>query len=213
MLGIIRVLTTDDDAILNEHGRRMNQYLGIHTVTKCIHDQPKGIYDDETEKTAIPKIVDLAEQMVKSYDLEAITISCAADPALVETRKAVSVPVFGAGISGAHAAALVGSKVGIIGITEEPPNQMVKQLGDFYHSHIYSPHIRKTTDLFSNDAKEELMRLCHEVIGNGADVLLFGCTGFSTIQLKHYLIKHVDVPIIDLVEAQAVAYHLMKKEG
>src|SRR5690625_599640 len=172
MLGIIRVLTTKDESILNEHGKLMDQFLGVKTVTNCIQDQPNGIYDDYSENVAIPKITNLAEEMIFSYDLEAISISCAADPALDETRKLLNIPVLGAGICGAHAAGMVGNKVGIIGITEEAPERMVAELGNLYYSHVYSPYIRKTTDLFTDGAKDELLRLGQQLVTQGANVIL-----------------------------------------
>jgi len=213
MLGIIRVLTTKDESILNEHGKLMDQFLGVKTVTNCIQDQPNGIYDDYSENVAIPKITNLAEEMIFSYDLEAISISCAADPALDETRKLLNIPVLGAGICGAHAAGMVGNKVGIIGITEEAPERMVAELGNLYYSHVYSPYIRKTTDLFTDGAKDELLRLGQQLVTQGANVILFGCTGFSTIHLKDYLKQYINVPIIDLVESQAIAYKLIDRGG
>ena len=42
----------------------------------------------------------------------------------------------------------------------------------------------------------------------GADVILFACTGFSTIHLKQFAKDRVTIPMVDLVEAQAVAYKL-----
>ncbi|MDS9472204.1 aspartate/glutamate racemase family protein [Sporosarcina pasteurii] len=212
MLGIIRVLTTDNHEVLQEHGNRMKSIFQVDSLTKCIQDQPHGIYNKETEEIAIPKIVALAKQMAEEDGVDAITISCAADPALEESRVAVSLPVLGAGVCGAHAASMVGQRVGIIGITEEPPIRMKEELSEKFHSFSYSPKIRKTTDLFSTDAKEELLNVVNNVIQSGADVILFACTGFSTIRLKDYLVQHIDVPVIDLVEAQAIAYQLINGE-
>lgn len=211
MLGIIRVLTTEDNEVLQEHGQKMEKYYDLKTVTHCIPDQPNGIYDKETEKIAIPKIVELAQHMQEQYELDAITISCAADPAIDETREVSRIPILGAGVSGAHAASMVGSKIGIIGITEEPPSRIKEELGKRYFSYSYSPKLRKTTDLFSEGAKEELLRVVNETTESGADVILFACTGFSTIRLKDYLVEHTSVPIVDLVEAQAIAYQLIGK--
>src|SRR5690625_7865441 len=119
MLGIIRVLTTKDESILNEHGKLMDQFLGVKTVTNCIQDQPNGSYDDYSENVAIPKITNLAEEMIFSYDLEDISISCAADPALDEKRKLLNIQVLGDGIICAHDAGMVGYILGIIRFTSD----------------------------------------------------------------------------------------------
>lgn len=212
MLGIIRVLTTEDKSVLNEHSLYMKDYLGIDSKTNCIPDQWNGIYSDKTEKIAEPKIVTLAKEMEEQGGYKALTISCAADPALDLVRNAVSSPVFGAGECGAHAASMVGNKIGIIGITEESPSHLIDLLGNKYHSYAYSNTLRKTTDLFLDGAKEKLGILVKEMIDDGADAILFACTGFSTIRLKMYLNQHfIRVPIIDLVEAQAIAYYLVQR--
>ncbi|GKW45303.1 MULTISPECIES: aspartate/glutamate racemase family protein [Planococcus] len=212
MLGIIRVLTTDNEEVLQEHGKKIEEKSFAKTVTHCIGSQPNGIFDDASEREAIPKIVELAKEMSRKYKLDAITISCAADPALEETRAQVDLPILGAGVSGAHAAAMVGSKVGIVGITDEPPSRMKEELGQRFFKHRFSSELRKTTDLFNDGAKEELLRVVESLIDEGADVILFACTGFSTIRLKDYLTLHIKIPVIDLVEAQAIAYQLIGKE-
>lgn len=214
MLGILRVLTTENEEILLEHGKLMESALGVQSVTACIPDQPNGIYNAETEVAAIPKIVELAKEMAARKGVDALTISCAADPALDEMRDAVDLPVLGAGICGAHAACMVGSRVGVMGITDAAPSRMRQELGDHFHSYSFSVELRKTTDLMEEEAKKKLLLVAKEAIAGGADVLLFACTGFSTIRLKDYLVSHVDVPVIDLVEAQAIAYRMiMEKEG
>src|SRR5699024_6956427 len=148
---------------------------------KCIPDQPNGIYDDESEAISISKIVELAQQMAKDEKINAITISCAADPALDEANEVVDIPVLGAGVCGAHAASMVGKHVGVIGITEEAPTRMKEELEQRFHSYSLAPNLRQTTDLFSEHAKEELLKVVESSIQCGADVILFACTGFSTI--------------------------------
>lgn len=213
MLGIIRVLTTNDEKILMEHGERMKECYQITSVTKCIQEQPNGIYDDESQAVAIPKIVSLANELSRNKSIDAIAISCAADPALDETRQEVKIPIIGAGAAGAHAASMVGSKVGIIGITEQAPVRMQKELGNRFYAYRSSPDLNKTTDLFKENAKMELLSLVEKLVKSGADVILFACTGFSTIRLKDYLKKNINVPVIDLVEAQAIAYQLIESRG
>lgn len=212
MLGIIRVLTTDNEEILQEHGKKIEEISGVSTVTRCISNQPNGIFDEASEQQANPKIVELAKQMCQEYELNAITISCAADPALDATRAQVKIPVLGAGTSGAHAAAMVGRKVGVIGITEEAPARITAELGQHFFDYRFSPELRKTTDLFEDHAENELVRVAKGLIADGADVILFACTGFSTIRLKDHLVQHIDIPVIDLVEAQAIAYQLIGRE-
>jgi len=134
MLGIIRVLTTGNQEVLQEHGRIMKEGFQVESVTRCIEGQENGIHNDLTEAIAIPKIIALAKKMSEEHDIDAITISCAADPALDEVRLVASLPILGAGVCGAYAASKVGQRVAIVGITATPPERMVKELGDRFHS-------------------------------------------------------------------------------
>src|SRR5690554_4879665 len=100
-VGLIRVLTTDDVAMLNEHGNIMNELYGLNVISRCIPEQPHGVYDNQSHQEAVPKIVKLAQDMVLRDGVSAVTISCAADPALEECRSVLNVPVIGAGSTGA----------------------------------------------------------------------------------------------------------------
>lgn len=212
MLGIIRVLTTENEDVLYEHGKLIESYVDLPTTTLCIDDQPSGIYDEATEAIAVPKIVKLAKKMATEHKCSALTISCADDPALEETRNVVNIPVLGAGTCGAHAASMVGNRIGIIGIRDTPPPNMVRELGNKLHSYSFATSVRKTTDLFLDKAKEDLYKVVTDVIDSGADTILFACTGFSTIHFKNYLQERTNIPVIDLVEAQAIGYQLIGKK-
>lgn len=212
MLGIIRVLTTDDEKILLEHGRRMWETDQIQTITRCIQDQPNGIYDRQTEAEAVPKIISLVQELISEPGVDAITISCAADPALPELKELVDFHIMGAGACGAKVAMHAGQNVAVIGITDTVPENIQAELDDHYYSYSHSQNLQKTTDLFTEQAKGELLALANEAVESGADVLLFACTGFSTIGLKAFLAKEIHIPIVDLVEAQAIVYKQFTKE-
>ena len=83
-VGLIRVLTTEDQDILLAHEKLLNQYFPMLTVeTKCIPDQYEGIHSPELGALAVPKIVETA----KSFrDVDMIIVSCADDPEAVRQR-------------------------------------------------------------------------------------------------------------------------------
>jgi allantoin racemase len=214
MLGIIRVLTTEDEGILQEHSRVMKQEFNIDTISRCIPDQWNGIHNDETERLAVPKIEALVKSMVENDGVTAITISCAADPAVDSCRKLVDVPVYGAGAVGTHAALMVSQKVGVLGITPNVPSNIASKLGENLLAYTWPEGVKTTVDLLEEDAKKRAIGACQDLVNQGATSILFACTGFSTIGLKSELVKHIKVPVIDLVQAQAIAYSLttLKKE-
>ena len=59
---------------------------------KMHKDQPKGIYDDDTLRIAVPKIVELAREFEhRGFDI--VNISCAGDPGLEECHSELGIPV------------------------------------------------------------------------------------------------------------------------
>lgn len=209
MLGIVRVLTSEDPEILQEHSMLLKNSHDISSISKCIPNQPNGIHDEETEELAIPKIEKLVKELVEEDHVDAVTISCAADPAVDSLREHVEVPVLGAGRAGAILATTLGSKVGVLGITPEVPKMIKNVLGDRLSGHRQPKGVSKTTDLFAEDFFERAEQASKELVEEGADVIQFACTGFSTVHLKDHLRKTMDVPIVDLVEAQGVAYQMI----
>lgn len=96
-IGLIRVLTTDDEALLRLHGKRIMEYFpAFEVVSACIPDQPNGVHDDETEALAVPKVIALGKQM-QQEGAEAVIVSCAGDPGVAGLAEVLTVPVIGAG--------------------------------------------------------------------------------------------------------------------
>ena len=47
-VGLIRVLTTEDEEVLQSHGKQIMEYFPeLEVVTKCIPDQYEGIHTPE----------------------------------------------------------------------------------------------------------------------------------------------------------------------
>ena len=65
-VGLIRVLTTVDEELLQLHGKLIESYFPMfQVVSRCIPDQPEGIHDDETFAAGVPKVVNLAVELWK----------------------------------------------------------------------------------------------------------------------------------------------------
>ena len=57
-VGLIRVLTTEDEELLQLHGKLIESYFPMfQVVSRCIPEQPEGIHDDETFAVGVPKVV------------------------------------------------------------------------------------------------------------------------------------------------------------
>jgi allantoin racemase len=203
IIGVIRVFTTEQEKILEQHGKLISNCYDVPTVSKCISEQPLGIFNDETEKMAVPKIVELGKKM-EQEGCEILAISCAADPAINELRNEVSIPVIGAGSAAALTALAIGQPVGVLGITDAPPAVIKNILGDLLVGYVCPEGVTNTTDLMTSTGRKRGLAASKSLLNQGAKVILFACTGFSTIGLADLLRKELNVPIIDAVEAEGL---------
>lgn len=198
-LGIIRVLTTADEAVLLEHGRILEARYGLETFTRCIPGQPNGIFDDASEALAVPKIVQLGREFVDA-GCSALFLSCAADPGLAVLRAAVPVPVISAGSAAARIAAHLALPVAVIGIGAQAPAPFRAMLGERV-PYGQPEGVRQTTDLLTPRGLESTIACVERLMGEGARVVAFSCTGFSTIGLAPQLRRRLGCVAIDAVDA------------
>ncbi|MEE1801748.1 aspartate/glutamate racemase family protein [Streptomyces sp. JV176] len=199
-VGLVRVLTSDDPALVTAHGRILEQHFGYPTLSRCIPDQPHGIHDEETERLAEPKIVSLARELADE-GAGTVIISCAADPALARTRAAVGVPVIGAGSAAAAVALGLGTRVGVLGITDEAPPGVRAVLGPHFLGAVRPRDVHRTTDLLAPHGPAAVLAAATELVEAGADTLLLACTGLTTIGIRPLLEDRLSVPAVDAVLA------------
>lgn len=204
-IGIIRVFTTNDHSIVNAHGDKISEAYNISCINKCIPNQFKGIFNDVSEKIAIPKIIELAKELEENDDVRGIAISCAADPALETVRKNVSIPVVGAGSCTSYMAKMISNKIGVLTIANEVPEVMIKILNNSLVAWEKPENINNTSDLLKEGAIEASLIAAKKLIDKGAEVIVFACTGYVTIGFGEILEKEFDVKVIDPVIAEGFA--------
>ena len=200
MLGIVRVLTTDDPELRDAHGRAIAAEHGVRTLSRCIPDQPHGVHDAASHTRAVPRIVDVARELVRN-GATSIMISCAADPGLAEAQAAVPVPVFGAGSTAAAVATALGGRIGVLGITDEVPAAMSAVFGARTVLHRRPDGVCRTTDLLVAAGRSSSIRTVGELVADGAQVIVFACTGMTSIGLAGQVRERWNVPVVDAVLA------------
>lgn len=198
-LGIIRVLTTADDRVLGEHGRLLERDYAIRSVSRCIPEQPNGIHDDASEALAVPKILTLGHEFERE-GCQALFLSCAADPGLEALRAAVRIPVFSAGSSAARIAQNLALPVAVLGITAEAPRPYRRILGERV-AYARPEGVTCTNDLLHPDGVARAVSCVRGLMDQGARVIAFSCTGFSTIGLAAVLRRELGCVAIDAVAA------------
>jgi Asp/Glu/hydantoin racemase len=211
-IGLIRVLTTEDENLLNAHGRLLEGHFPeLQVESRCIDDQPKGIYDEESSALALPKIVELGKEMERE-GVKAIIVSCADDPGVEELRKIVTIPVVGAGSSCASVALSCGGKIGTLGIRERAPGIMRDILGDHLVVETRPEGVKITLDLLTAEGSKNAVSAAEHLRKNGAEVIALACTGYTTIGIARDLEGTVGIHVIDPVEATGLfAWHLTRR--
>ena len=211
-IGIIRVITQDQERA-DAHGRLIEQaFPQVRTVSRCIPDQPEGVHDAATKRAAEPKVVALARELAEA-GVDGIIVSCADDPGVAGARAAVDVPVVGAGESVAAAAALWKGAVGIIGITPDAPPAFPRILGERLLANLVPDDVRDTRDLNTPAGQRAGIAAARELASQGAAVIALACTGFSTIGLAPKLEDAAGVPVLDPVTCEAKALLTLLAKG
>jgi len=208
VIGLIRVATFNDDHLLNLHGKIIEEkFPELKVITKCIENQPKGIYSFESEKEAIPKIISTAK-ILKTEGVQAIVVSCANDPGVKILKKTMKMPIIGAGSACASLAFMLGERIGILGITDFPPSPMVRILGEKLIAYEKPRNVNTAFDLAKNE--QAIFEAAERLISQDVDVLALGCTGFSTFSMANKLEERFNVKVIDpVVAAGAYAHYVI----
>ncbi len=208
VIGLIRVLTIQDQELLTRHGRLIEAFIGdptLRVVSRCIDGYPEGLWNEQLEREAVPAIVALGEALVRDQGAEAIFVSCAADPGVPELREAVSVPVIGAGSAAAALALAWGRPVGALSIVDRVLTPVAQVLGDRLIDWTVPEGVKTTLDLMSAEGRERFVAAGQRLLDRGAGVILLACTGFATIGIAPYLQAQLQVPVIDPVVAGGMA--------
>jgi len=218
-VGLIRVVTLQDGHLLNAHGRLIERHFpGLVVASRCIPDQPDGIYDDETCRRALPKILKLGAEFEKE-SMRAILVSCADDPGVEQLRQIVRIPVLGAGSSCACLAMAFAGKIGTLGIRSEAPRCMREILKEHLMAQIRPEGIHTTLDLLTDQGREAALRAGELLDRSVCEVIALACTGYSTIELAAELRRSTRLPVLDAVVAaglfclHAIQAHAFPQEG
>lgn len=200
MIGLIRVVSTLDDAQLRSHADAIAHLVGDEIRTVAIPDQPTGVHDEATFAAAVPKVLALGRRLV-SEGARLLIVSCAADPGVPQLRAAVRVPVVGAGSAGAALALALGRAVGVLGITPEVPEAVTQVLGERLIADRVPAGVSSTLDLLRPATRENALVAAEEMREAGAEVILFACTGLTTIGLARDVTARTGLPVVDAVLA------------
>lgn len=205
-IGLIRVITLDDEDSLNVHGKIIEEnFPSLRVVSKCVEGFPKGLYNLELEREAVPQIVNLVSEFENS-GVKCVVISCADDPGVKEAREVVKIPVIGAGTAAASVSLIYGNRIGVLGITEHVPTPIAETLGNKLIGYRRPNGVTNTLDIAKK--KEGVIKAAKELEKLDVNAIVLGCTGYSTVKIIETLKDVVSVPVVDPVIASGLmAYY------
>jgi allantoin racemase len=150
-------------------------------------------------------------------------IRCGNDPAVRESREAVSIPVVGMTEAAMHFACQLGSRFAIIGVDAKSGPMVERNLrqyglenraisrrpvrypeGDAFQEVVrQGPQWFDSPDYVRDNVVPEFERVAHACIEDGAEVIVTGCALYSSLTLAGYnRIGGTNVPV---VESMAIA--------
>jgi allantoin racemase len=201
-IGLIRVVSFSEPRVANLHGELLERrFPDLQVVSRCIPDQPEGIFDDASEAIAVPKIIELGATMAREDGIAALIVSCAADPAVRQLRERLSIPVVGAGSAAACTALTIADRVGTLGITEGTPACMKAILAGRLVAEVRPHGVKTTLDLMKPEGKESAFAAVASLVQAHAAVIALACTGYATLGIAAELQKRAGVPVVDAVAA------------
>lgn len=197
-MGLVRVLTVQDPREFDAQAELLRSHYPILDITtKIIPDQPRGVYDEESEKLAEPKVVKAAVEL-EALGVEVIVVSCAADPGVAMARKVVGIPVVGAGTAGAVVARAYWKPVGVLTLNGEVPRPMREILGDgLLHASSWPRGVRTALDLPTEEGRRAILEAGRELKELGSEVILLGCTGMTALGVARDLSRALRLPVVD----------------
>lgn len=199
-IGILRVVTSDNRGFLEHHQRLIQaEHPGFAFETRCLPDQPDGIFDAATLAHALPQIETLAGAWAPALD--GLIVSCAADPGLKKLKATLPIPVIGAGEACCEKALALGGHIGAIGIEADAPPVFHVRLGDKLIRYRQPEGINCTHDIHTQAGKRAIIAAIKALETDGAEVIALACTGMATTDVAALVAPYSDLPVVNPVLA------------
>ena len=154
-------------------------------------------YDDAWN--TLPTILEVEKAEREGFD--GVILSCFGDPGLRPAKEAVKIPVIGVGEASIHLASLLGRRFGVI--TAGPPDAGAYIMDNFkvYEMDHKCVAVRSVgfsvLDLTVDKSKVvmQFVQIAKELINEGAEVIVIGCTGMT--EIAGLIAKELPVPVIN----------------
>lgn len=197
----ILVINPIGDNCWDESDRRFFQSIASPSTKMDVVSLDSGPLSVETIRdyeTVKPLVIDLALKMYREYD--GLIVNCFLDPGVHELKNLINKPVVGPGESSLAFGSIFGGRLGIVSIESEALKLIEEKCSILgYIERVVSIRGIKThvVDLTRNwdRVKMELVEESMKAVGDGAEVIILGCTGLAG--LSKGVAEAVRKPVID----------------
>jgi allantoin racemase len=176
----------ESESYLND---KLNEQLAIYNIpgvisveARCLTTGPSSIENEIDNALSVPDLLTRA-LAVEKHGFDGVIVACMCDPGVGALREALSIPVLGTAESTFHIAAMLGSRFGVLDVTDDARVAVrnlvaVYGLRDKFASFrsINIPPEQLCADAAkTNAALAAQARLA--VLEDQADILVLNCTG------------------------------------
>ncbi|MDA5193829.1 aspartate/glutamate racemase family protein [Govanella unica] len=155
----------------------------ISVEARCLKNGPSSIESEIDDALAIPDILRVGLE-AQAEGFHGVVMACMADPGVRALREALSIPVVGTAESSFHIAASLGSRFGILDVTDDARTSvknlmaiygLTEKFASFRSVNIQPEQISTDMTATNNALISEAQKAVRQ---DQADVLVLNCTGF-----------------------------------
>lgn len=210
LCSIAPVVETRRHTLADYQGYLDTAFAGMDgaTVTgTLIATGPETVENELDDALAVPGVVKAGMAAVAN-GAQGVLIDCMLDPGLAALRCAVDVPVMGAAEIGFRLAATLGHRFGIVDVCDDTGPMVTEQVRAMGLADRFAGVRGTGLGVAEIEADATRTLLCLEetsrqlVLEDGADILVFGCTQFSSFaaSLRDRLaLDGINVPVVNPV--------------
>jgi allantoin racemase len=206
MANIIMLIPFADSLGMTQYGKEEFKKFSDLTVMGTDTGLDEVVHYHQLEYH-IGLVLEKAAEIEKQGNCDALIVGCFGDPAIDAVRQVTTMPVLGTGEVSLYVAAMLGDKIGVV----VPQKQLIHVTERMIHMYRLSDkvvavetsqeNISETIMSQPDEAVLKMADVCKNmIVEKGADVIVFGCLGFTwVVQSIQDIFKRdgIKVPLVD----------------
>jgi len=191
--------SSEDFRVSQIEERKRAASPGTEVEVVCLPHGPISIESAYDEAMAAPYIIEEVKK-AESEGFDAVSLDCAMDTVVRAAREAVRIPVTSAGEASYLLAMSLCRKFSVVTVLKSTAAEIRENIARYgFESRVSSVRCADVPVLELSDEKKAYSAILKEskkaVEGEGAEVIVLGCTGMSSLARR--LQEELGIPVID----------------